>query len=134
MPRDDTRLNLLQLNLFVKDFPAMLRFYREVLGLELNEVDPGPPSDPLVNWASLRTGSVIVELFDAAVFWDTRLLGAANRDAVQLCFIIDDVDGTRARLEDAGVSCDPIVREGWGRYASFRDPEGNWLQIFEMFD
>jgi len=24
--------------------------------------------------------------------------------------------------------------QGWARYASFRDPEGNWLQIFEVFD
>ena len=26
------------------------------------------------------------------------------------------------------------ITEGWGRYASFRDPEGNWLQIFKVFD
>jgi hypothetical protein len=40
----------------------------------------------------------------------------------------------RNRLSAKGVELDPIVAEHWGRYASFRDPEGNWLQIFEVFD
>jgi predicted enzyme related to lactoylglutathione lyase len=53
---------------------------------------------------------------------------------MQLCFIVDNVETQRARLEGAGVHCDPVVGEAWGRYASFRDPEGNWLQIFEVFD
>jgi catechol 2,3-dioxygenase-like lactoylglutathione lyase family enzyme len=124
-------MNLFQLNLFVDSFPTMLRFYRDALGFEVNDVEPGPPSEPMVNWASLRTGSVTIELFDAATFWDTKLLRGANRDAVQICFVVDSVDRERARLEAAGVQCDPIVGEAWGRYASFRDPEGNWLQIFE---
>jgi predicted enzyme related to lactoylglutathione lyase len=118
----------------VADFPAMLTFYREQLGFDVNDIEPGPPSVPLVNWASLRTGSVVIELFDAATHWDPKLLRSANRDAVQLCFIVDDVQAERTRLEAAGVVCDPVVEEGWGRYASFRDPEGNWLQLFEVFD
>jgi catechol 2,3-dioxygenase-like lactoylglutathione lyase family enzyme len=58
----------------------------------------------------------------------------ANRDGVQLCFIVDDVQRERARLEHAGVRCDPVVSEAWGSYASFRDPEGNWLQIYAVSD
>lgn len=127
-------MNLFQVNLFVDDFPAMLSFYRDALGLEVNDIEPGPPSVPMVNWASLRTGSVTIELFDAATFWDTKLLHGTNRDAVQLCFIVDNVERERARLEAASVRCDPVVSEEWGRYASFRDPEGNWLQVFEVFN
>lgn len=52
---------------------------------------------------------------------------------MQLCFNVDDVQRERTRLESAGVACDPLVEEQWGRYASFRDPEGNWLQVFEVF-
>ena len=127
-------MNLFQVNLFVKSLPEMLRFYRDTLGFEVNDIEPGPPSIPLVNWASLRTGSIVVELFDGATFWDADLLADANRQAAQLCFIVDDVEHERARLEEAGVRCDPIIVEGWGRYASFRDPEGNWLQVFEVFE
>jgi predicted enzyme related to lactoylglutathione lyase len=127
-------MNLFEVNLFVNDFSSMLRFYRDALGFETNDIEPGPPCVPLVNWASLLSGSVIIELFDAATFWDNELLRAANRDAVQLCFIVDDVEHERERLIAVGVACHPVVTEGWGRYTSFRDPEGNWLQIFEVFD
>lgn len=125
-------MNLLQVNLFVDDFASMLRFYRDALGFQTNDIDPGPPCVPMVNWASLRTGGVSIELFDARTFWDLSLLRAANRDTTQLCFVVDSVPEERARLVAAGVDCDPIITEGWGTYASFRDPEGNWLQIFEV--
>lgn len=85
-------MNLFQVNLFVKSLPEMLRFYRDTLGFEVNDIEPGPPSIPLVNWASLRTGSIVLELFDGATFWDADLLANANRHAAQLCFIVDDVE------------------------------------------
>ena len=127
-------MNLAQVNLFVESLPAMLRFYRDVLGFETNDLEPGPPCVPMVNWVSLRAGSMTIELFDAATFWDPQLARDANRDGVQLCFIVDDVAHERARLEAAAVRCDPIVTEEWGSYASFRDPEGNWLQIYQVSD
>jgi catechol 2,3-dioxygenase-like lactoylglutathione lyase family enzyme len=126
-------MNLFQVNLFVSDFEEALRFYRDRLGLEVLDVDPGPPSVPLVNWASLSAGSVILELFDAGSF-GRGSHGASRRDTVELAFIVDDVDETRRRPERAGVACGPVTREQWGRYASFQDPDGNVLQIFEVFD
>lgn len=125
-------MNLFQVNLFLDDFPAMMAFYRDALGFETADVDPGAPCVPLVNWVSLRTGNVTIELFDAHVFWDTELVRRANRDAVQLCFLVQDLERERTRLEGNGVECDPTVREPWGSYASFRDPEGNWLQIYAI--
>jgi catechol 2,3-dioxygenase-like lactoylglutathione lyase family enzyme len=127
-------MNLFQVNLFVQDFDAMLQFYRDTLGFETNDIEPGPPSQPMVNWASLLTGSVTIELFDAATFWDRALVRDSNRGAVQLCFIVDSVERERERLEAAGVRCDPIITEDWGSYATFRDPEGNWLQIYQVID
>lgn len=127
-------MNLFQVNLFVLDFQAMLAFYRDALGFETKDVDPGAPCIPMVNWASLRTGALTIELFDAGTFWDVGLLQRANRDALQLCFLVDDVDRERARLLGNGVDCDPIVVEPWGSYASFRDPEGNWLQVYDLLE
>jgi catechol 2,3-dioxygenase-like lactoylglutathione lyase family enzyme len=126
-------VNLFQVNLFVLDFPLMLRFYRDILGFEVHDIDPGPSCVPLVDWVSLGTGDVIIELFHAERHWDPALLTATNRDAVQLCFIVDDAERERARLAAVGVELDPLVTEQWGRYASFCDPEGNRLQIFEVF-
>jgi catechol 2,3-dioxygenase-like lactoylglutathione lyase family enzyme len=126
-------MNLFQVNLFVSDFEEALRFYRDRLGLQVLDVDPGPPSVPLVNWASLSAGSVILELFDAGSFGRGSHTASA-RDTVELAFIVDDVDESRRRLERAGVACGPVMQEQWGRYASFQDPDGNVLQIFEVFD
>jgi len=127
-------MNLFQANLFVDDFATMLTFYRDRLGFDANDIEPGEPCIPMVNWVSLRTGDVTIELFDARTFWDPDLLRNANRTAIQLCFIVDDVERERARLEANGVACDPVVTEPWGSYASFRDPEGNWLQIYDVLD
>ena len=112
----------------------MLGFYRDKLGFELNDIAPGPPAVPGVNWASLRTGSVTLELFDVATYGNRDQLHDTGREAVELCFIVDDVDRERIRLEQTGVTCDPVLQEDWGRYAAFRDPEGNRLQLFEVFD
>jgi catechol 2,3-dioxygenase-like lactoylglutathione lyase family enzyme len=125
-------VNLLQINLFVEDFGRMLHFYRDQLGFEVNDIDPGPPSNPLVNWVSLNTGAVILELFDASVF-GRGPTGAAGREAIELAFIVDSVEESRERLERADVSCGPVIKEAWGQFAAFRDPEGNQLQIFEVF-
>jgi catechol 2,3-dioxygenase-like lactoylglutathione lyase family enzyme len=106
-------MKLAQVNVNVSDFPRMLDFYRDVLGLEVVPIEPGPPCDPLVNW-------------------DGELLRGTNRDAVQLAFLVDDAASERERLTAAGVRCDPLVEEGWGRYTSFTDPEGNRLQLFQL--
>jgi catechol 2,3-dioxygenase-like lactoylglutathione lyase family enzyme len=112
----------------------MLHFYRDQLGFDVNDIDPGPPAVPLTNWVSLSTGSAILELFDAATYADAEKLRSTNRESIELCFIVDDVEAERQQLRRVGVSCHPVVTEGWGRYAAFRDPEGNRLQLFEVFD
>lgn len=130
---DPLAVNLFQINLFVEDFDRMLRFYRDQLGFEVNDIDPGPPSKPLVNWASLRTGAVTLELFDAYAFGRQPAAGEGGSGAIELAFLVDDVERSRQRLEDAHVPCGPVVQERWGRFAGFRDPERNELQIFEVF-
>jgi catechol 2,3-dioxygenase-like lactoylglutathione lyase family enzyme len=126
-------MNLFQVNLFVQDFDAMLQFYRDTLGFVTKDIEP---AHRVSRWSTgpLLTGHVTIELFDAATFWDGALVRDSNRDAVQLCFIVDSVERERERLEAAGARCDPIITEDWGWYATFRDPEGNWLQIYEVID
>lgn len=128
-------VNLGQVNLFVADFPAMLRFYRDQLGLQLMDIEPGPPAVPLVNWASLVAGNMIVELFDAVTYGrEVQQIRESWRDAMQLCFIVDDVEVERKRLVAQGVACTEVIAEEWGRYSWFADPEGNHLQIYQVND
>ncbi|MDP9335497.1 MAG: VOC family protein [Actinomycetota bacterium] len=126
-------MNLFQVNLFVSDFEEAFCFYRDRLGLQVHDIDPGPPSVPLVNWASLSAGSVFLELFDAQSF-GRGSPRASGRDTIEPAFIVDDVDESRERLETAGVACGPVTQEQWGRFASFPDPDGTMLQTFEVVD
>jgi predicted enzyme related to lactoylglutathione lyase len=59
--------------------------------------------------------------------------GEGGPGATVIAFIVDDVERSRQRLEEADVSCGPVVEERCGRFAGFRDPERNQLQIFEVF-
>jgi predicted enzyme related to lactoylglutathione lyase len=73
-----------------------------------------------------------LELFDADAFGRQPAAGEGGRGAIELAFIVDDVERARQRLEAADVSCGPVLEERWGRFAWFRDPERNQLQIFEL--
>ena len=50
-----------------------------------------------------------------------------------MVFRVDDLDGTRWLLEQRGASFDEFVGEveGFARFATFRDPDGNPVQIIE---
>ena len=126
-------MKLFQVNLLVEDFAMMVAFYRDRLGFRTIDVDPGPPAEPMVNWASFDTGHAILELFDVATYGDRQEHLSANRQAIQLCFLVDDVAAAHARLTAEGVTLDAVLEEEWGKFAGFADPEGNRLQIYEVF-
>jgi predicted enzyme related to lactoylglutathione lyase len=48
-------------------------------------------------------------------------------------FRVDDLDAARWTLEERGVVFDAYVGEveGYARFATFRDPDGNPVQIIE---
>ena len=116
--------------LYVEDFPTMLAFYRDVLGLEPTDVDPGPGHTPGVNWAQLAGDGGTIELFDHADFGTSRELSLPRTNGVVITFEVDDVDGAVERLRAAGVEVPRIHRADWGEAAHFFDPEGNELQVF----
>ncbi len=130
--RQPLSLNLFQVNLFVCDFQQSLRFYRDRLGLEVLEIDPGPLHLPLVNWVSLSAGSVILEIFDAQSA-GRSVAAASGRGTVELAFLVGDVEQQRRRLGREGIECTPTVTRSWGRVSHFDDPDGNPLQIYEIF-
>jgi catechol 2,3-dioxygenase-like lactoylglutathione lyase family enzyme len=123
-------MKLFQVNLLVEDFAKMVAFYRDRLGFRTIDVDPGPPAESMVNWASFDTGHAILELFDVATYGNRQELLSANRQAIQLCFLVDDVAAVHARLTAEGVTLDAVLEEEWGKFAGFADPEGNRLQIY----
>jgi catechol 2,3-dioxygenase-like lactoylglutathione lyase family enzyme len=111
------------------DFPAMVAFYRDVLGLRLiDDEDPDPAvHEPGVDWAAFDAGGMRLELFGTAE------AGPEDRDhvAVVPAFRVEGLPGVIDDLEARGVVFTERGREAWGAYANLRDPDGNLLNLYE---
>lgn len=107
-------------------FAAMADFYRDILHLPVRTDRRGfvsfawgtPPHD--------RRLTVTVH---------DRLAGPATDPFhVMVNLATDDIECDAARLTAAGVPCDrPPERESWGgMVATFRDPDGNVVQLLQL--
>jgi catechol 2,3-dioxygenase-like lactoylglutathione lyase family enzyme len=112
--------------IFVRDMPAMRRFYGEVLGFALlRELSP--------RWVEYRIGGNTLALAlpgrtagDAPVPQGTAMLQLAFRVAR------DDVDRCAEVLVGQGVALlEPPRDQSFGhRTLFFRDPDGNLLEVY----
>jgi predicted enzyme related to lactoylglutathione lyase len=102
------------------DMDRAVKFYQEVLGLELIRRDGS-------NWAMFDAGPVRLALHGAV---EGRPIETGGATAV---FAVDDLDASRAALEERGVEFDEHLGEveGYARFATLRDPDGNRVQIIE---
>jgi uncharacterized glyoxalase superfamily protein PhnB len=103
-------------------FEAMARFYRDRLGLS-----PRTSKPDFINfdWGGVRLS---VSVHDG--------IHGPSRDPLRVMvnLSVDDVDAVHARLAAAGVAFSrPPEREDWGgRVATFADPDGNVIQLFQL--
>jgi catechol 2,3-dioxygenase-like lactoylglutathione lyase family enzyme len=104
---------------WVADMDRAVEFYRDVLGLPLVRRDGD-------NWSVFDAGGFQFALHKAV---EGRPLSPGGATAV---FSVDDLDRARATLSDRGVD---FGHEGdvagYARFASFRDPDGNTVQLIE---
>jgi predicted enzyme related to lactoylglutathione lyase len=107
----------------VSDQNRAKRFYTERLGFSII-VERSNIMGSGQNWMMLRPcgGGAAVTL----VNWFDTMPAESLRGLV---ISTDDVDGEYQRLKAGGVDIDEIKRAARGRYASFRDSEGNGLVI-----
>jgi lactoylglutathione lyase len=119
-------VRLTHVRLLVKDFHAMLSFYRDTLGLRVG-FDDGE------NFAEVKAGGVDLSLFVRHGMADAvDDLRSGEGDRAALIFQVDDVDATYRRLSSGAVRfvTPPKDMADWGiRVAIFRDPEGNLVEI-----
>jgi len=94
-------------------------FYADVLGLTQR-------SRYGDEWAELEAGPVHIGLH-----------GAGDRHEIPhggtVVFRVDDLDAAKLALQNRGVRFDDHIGEveGYARFASFNDPDGNSVQIIE---
>ena len=102
------------------DMDQSVGFYRDVLGLSLRQ-RMGE------DWAEFDVGGTTVALHG------TREGHAPPQEGATIVFEVDDLDTTMNALRGRDVVFEGEVAEvpGYGRFVTFRDPDGNMLQIFE---
>lgn len=119
--------DILETCLCVDDLDAAKRFYRDVLGLELHDRQPG-------RHIFFRCGRRMFLLFnaDASRQGDGKIPPHGTIGAGHACFAAREADlpAWQAQLAEHGVAIEAIV--DWpagGRSLYFRDPAGNCLEI-----
>lgn len=130
----------LEPHVWVADFAASVRWYREVLGFA-----PAAryPDEDSATWCQLRRGNASVML---AIVPDPaglaphqqymtelgpRVQGAGG--PVSLYLHVDDVDAAYATAIDAGAEPVEDIWDAWwgGRQFTVADPDGNWWSFFQ---
>src|SRR5206468_1089944 len=104
---------------WTRDMDRAVSFYRDVLGLALTRRDGD-------NWAEFEAGPARVAVHGVVESLPVQPGGAPA------VFQVADVDETRRVLEERGVEFGHSADvEGYARYATFQDPDGNTIQIIE---
>ena len=108
---------------FVSDYPAALKFYGEVLGLEQSvdyEKIPG---------GEYETGSLTLQVLDAAA------IGREFKPSGHpIALHVEDVEAARAKLESHGVEFHAETMDsGVCHMAFFSDPDGNALMFHNRY-
>lgn len=113
--------------LIVRELDPAVRFYSEVLGLELQHRSG--------NYAQLRAGTTRLGLYTRGAMEETlgqRLLAASpDAPAFELGFKVPDVDAAFEELVRLGVRpvASPTTRPRGQRTAYVRDPDGNLVEL-----
>ncbi len=118
--------------IYVEDFATMFAFYRDVLGLQTTDEDPGPGHAIGVDWAQFADDDGgRIELFDHSRFGTRLEFPFPRANSTVITFQVDDLEAETERLRTSGVTFFSQGWFDWGGAAHFFDPEGNHLQIFQ---
>ncbi len=102
---------------YVRDLPTAMRFYSGVLGFSLSSQD---------TVARYDLDGVLFELVPAED--ETQLSGSGN---ARLCLEVKDVEQAATELRAKGLQVGSVHAVKNGRLASFQDPDGNELVLWE---
>jgi predicted enzyme related to lactoylglutathione lyase len=107
----------------VSDQTRAKDFYTEKLGFSVT-MEAKDAMGPGKSWITVQPNGGGVSL--TLVNWFESMPAGSLRGLV---IATQDLDSEHARLRAAGVDIDEIKDAPWGRYATFRDTEGNGLVL-----
>jgi len=119
---------LIEIELRVRDVARSARFYRDLVGVTVGDVEThGADSEPHVHatwgeWTPNEPSLLMLNIYPAEGPVSSSRIG----------FAVGDLAATHARLAAAGVEVvsEPADRP-WGRTAAYRDPDGNTVSLTE---
>lgn len=103
---------LIEIIAFTPDLARMRGFYEQGVGIATTFADP--------HWTSFDTAGVSFALHP---------LEGGHARGIELTFETRDLDADVGRLQERGIALGPVHDEPWGRFVSFRDPEGNGIGL-----
>ena len=117
----------------VRDMDESVKFYTEVLGMEIVEpVQPAPPTHGKVATLKSPKSDQVLELnwYEPGTRFGSSYLNGEDLD--HLAFDCEDLEGAVARLERKGVVVVFRLKEvgGWNE-AFIKDPNGIWIELLQ---
>jgi predicted enzyme related to lactoylglutathione lyase len=104
----------------VTDQERAKKFYRDTLGFELLRDESMGPSG---RWMQLAPKGCATTI--ALVTWFDAMRPGALQGVMLNC---TDIDQDHQELSARGLTLSPIEQQPWGRFAMFKDPDGNgWI-------
>ncbi|GLV56377.1 hypothetical protein KDH_32180 [Dictyobacter sp. S3.2.2.5] len=124
-------MKLICVRLLTNNFAASLKFWRDIVGLNLTY------SDETMGYAYFELDGTGLELFKQDEFMNSIGAVPAGQTSTEqqsvLNFKVEDVDATYAELLQRGANAisRPQDRPAWqARTAHFSDPDGHILEIY----
>ncbi len=116
--------DIIGVNLFTVQLDRMVEFYRDVVGLEQHS-DHGQ----LVSF-DVRPG-LRLNIARHSQIWTQESMDPYR---IMFNFGVDDIDAVYTRMLDKGAEFTrPPEQEAWGGWiATFKDPDGNTLQLMQQ--
>jgi len=120
--------------LFVGNFEACEKFYKDTLGLKVKSTDEGFVAFELEGDQELALMSL--EGATQMISEDAILLAKEGPHRILLAFSVEDTDKTYNELKAKGVEFVKLpTTQPWGqRTAYFKDPEGNLWEISHFIE
>ena len=120
----------------VPDIDAALAFWRDALGLELSHREEVPEQESLI--AFLPAGESEVELVEptTATSGIARYVARHGPGMHHICFEVDDIEATLARLKEQGVQLideEPVIGAG-GKRVAFIHPKSAGGVLVELYE
>ena len=112
----------------------LAQFYEEALGLGLKREDHGE----LAAHFGTDIGHTHFAIHPPENFGGSSgeagpPLGGPRARTVAVAFDVDSIESYQSRVEEAGGRLvEPVHDEGFGRVATYRDPDGNLFELVEL--